>query len=648
MRKQLTARRGERRVCLMFVHAPEGLGRFSLASEFFHEDPAAFDGYCVEVTAREVDGEPVPLGEMLGQALRGLGLADTEQPSSDAARAETYQRVSAGRRFLLVVKDAITADQVKPLIPALAPEAAVVVTTRSVLRGLYALDFLDIPLGKLPDTDSRALLAFGLGATASKIDEATVRELAALCDGYPLLIRIVAAHLVGRPRAARRFLTEVRDSETALLDMDLMQRLARFLDFTYDGLLQELRRAYRLAALIPGPDFTAAAAAVAFDTDPDHAERVLDDLVDANLLTYEEPGRYSFHSVIRADALRRAHTTDGADECAAVTGRLVTWYLDEAVPRDAALADRWRVGPVFEAYTASGTQPPPREDAIAWFEAEWRGVVACVGVAHKAGLHPVAWQLCVAVFKFLHSHGHHDAWLESHRAGLESAQQCQDIAAIMQLSSQRGAAFLAIGDLDAAHADFETSREAALRTGHMLGLQSACEWLGKVAAARRATRKALAFYDDSERVIDQAGEAIPTRQQARMRALLGLQRGRARLLDGDGTAAAAAATVAVEYFDRHSSERENLAKCLLVLASAARLTGTVDEAATLFGRAAGLFAADNLRRPQAAALVDLGDALAPTDPTAARDAFQRANALYTVLGDPAADQVQARLDDLDS
>lgn len=199
MRKQLTARRGERRVCLMFVHAPEGLGRFSLASEFFHEDPAAFDGYCVEVTAREVDGEPVPLGEMLGQALRGLGLADTEQPSSDAARAETYQRLSAGRRFLLVIKDAIAADQVKPLVPALAPEAAVVVTTRSVLRELYALDFLDIPLGKLPDTDSHALLAFGLGATGSEIDEATVREMAALCDGYPLLIRIVAAHIVGRP-----------------------------------------------------------------------------------------------------------------------------------------------------------------------------------------------------------------------------------------------------------------------------------------------------------------------------------------------------------------------------------------------------------------------------------------------------------------
>jgi hypothetical protein len=53
----------------MFVHGPEGMGRASLISEFYHEDWDAFGRVYIEVAARQADGTMVPPGEMLGQAI---------------------------------------------------------------------------------------------------------------------------------------------------------------------------------------------------------------------------------------------------------------------------------------------------------------------------------------------------------------------------------------------------------------------------------------------------------------------------------------------------------------------------------------------------------------------------------------------------
>lgn len=647
MRRSLVARRAERRVCLIFVHGPEGLGRFSVVSEFFHEDREAFGGVYIEVTARRPDGSLVPQGEMLGQALRGLGVPDADQPDSDTARADAFQRLSAGRRFLLVVKDAAGAEQVANLIPAAAPDAAVVVTTRAVVRELFSLEFIDIALQKLPQDESRQLLAHGVGTGVDKIDAGTLRELADLCDGFPLLLRILAAQLNGRPRAAARFLTELRGSMTALLVMDHSQRMTKFLDLTYTSLLRELQGAYRWLSLLPGPGFGLDAAAVALDTTVDVAERLLDDLVDANLLIFEDPGRYSFHSIVRADARRRNDEEDDADLRSAATARIVSWYLTEAIPRDGALSDRWRVGPAFAEFEASGRVTPSLSEANTWLDAEWPALVACVGAAQSVKLHETAWQVCVAAFKYLHKHGHYDAWLDSHRLGLASAEIAGNVLGVMLVSSQRGAAYLAIGDCVNARRDFVSSRDAAIRAGHALGEQSAYEWLGKVAAAENDIDTALDWYDQSESVITRAGDAISDLQKARMRGLLRLQRARALLKRDAWHDAAVAVAGALQYFDERSREVENRAKCLLVLGKAENGIGHAAEAARWFEGAADLFAHDNLARAEADARFSLGEVLAAIDrQTEAVEAYRRSLELFVRLGDSSADTVCARLDAL--
>lgn len=643
MRRLLVTRRAEERACLLFVHGPEGMGRASLASEFFHEDPSAFDSY-IEVVARQPDGRLVQQGEMLGQALRGLGLADTDQAGSDAARSDAFQRLSTGKRFLMVVKDVASAEQVTRLIPAAAPDAAVVVTTRTMLRELLHHDFADIPLGKLPQAESRQLLAMCLDGTADKIAVKTLHELADLCDGFPLLIRILAAQLARRPRTAARFVGDLRTSATALLSMDYSQRMTRFLDLAYEFLVRDLQVAYRRLALLPGPSFSAGAAAIALDTEVTNVERLLDDLVDTNLLVFdEESDRYSFYRIVRADARRRARLVDGAETCRSAISRVTAWYLDQAVPRDAALAKRWRVGPVFERHAVTRAQPVGRADAARWFDAEWPSLADCVGMAHEEGLHDIAWQTCVVLFKYLHLHGHYDSWLDTHRLGVLSAEASGDIAGIMQVTSQRGAAHLAVGDRESARADFVVSLEAAARIGHVLGEQSAQEWLGKVAAEAGDVDSAVAYYDESEAVIRHAREAIDAEQQERMRALLSLHRARLSLFRNAWEKAAVTAADALRYFES-GDESDNEAKCLLVLGKAAYALGETAEAVRRFEGAADLFGRDNARRAQADALRWLGDALVAAGRAhEAALAYRRAQEIFVSLGDSAADLVADRL-----
>jgi tetratricopeptide (TPR) repeat protein len=647
MRRLLAERRAQRRTCLLFVHGPEGIGRTSLVSEFFHEDPSTFDGTCVEVAARQPDGRLVPQGELLGQLLRGLGMADTEQPSSDAARLDAFQRLSAGRRFLIVIRDAASAEQVRNLIPAAAPDAAVVVTTRTMQRDLLTQDFVDVPLSKLPRAESRELLVHCMGPGAAQVSSATIDELADLCDGFPLLIRILGAQLVRRSHAAERYLRDLRVSGSALLTMDHSQRMAGFLNVTYDFLVRDLQVAYRRLSLLPGPGFNVDAAAVALELDVSRAERLLDDLVDTNLLLLDEgTGRYSFYRIVRADAQRRALEVDGPEVVRSTTELITMWYLREAVPRDAALANRWRVGAEFDRYAATNPEPVSRVAATLWFDAEWTSLVACVRAAQDQRLHAVAWQLCVVVFKYLHLHGHVDAWLDSHQLGVASAQTCGDQLGVMQLTSQLGAAYLAVGDIERARADFEASLRAAVRSGHRLGEQSAWEWLGKTAAAAGDADTAFRCYDESQAVIEQSGAAIPAEQQARMQALLGLQRARARLIRGEGERAETEAAAALEYFTS-TNELDNQAKCLMVMGEAASGGHDFAKAAHGYEHAAALFAADGTRRAQASALSKLGDARdAAGDYPGAVEALGTSRELYIVLGDATADVVGARLSDL--
>ncbi|WP_405059618.1 NB-ARC domain-containing protein [Kribbella sp. NBC_01505] len=636
--------------CRFYIHGIEQSGRWSLASQFFHENVEDFKRNYVEVLARQADGLPVPVGDMLAQALIGLGAQERELPTSDHARAHELQRRSVAQTYLMVIRDVVSAEQVRLLVPT-SPGVTVVVTARANLWDLQATyDFRPVPLDELPPDAALQLMAERLGEAVTTVEPDILQKLVALCEGHPLVIRRLAARLSAHPDLAQRIVGDAENSSVGVLELDESKWLA---DHVYDALDDELRRAYRLLVLIPGPDFGAGAAAVVLDADERLAAKLIDKLVDGNMLRTAGSGRYAYFRLLRSDAASRI---EDRDDRAAVVTRVTEWYLSELDPRDGALANRWRVGATSESVPVS----VDRGEALAWFRAEQASVLACVASAADNGQHEVAVRLCLGLYKYAHHQGRLDLWLDCLQAGLRSAELTGNTAAIMQLESHRGAAHLAKEEFEAARASFLQSLKCAREIGHAMGEQSALEWLGKVATAEAkvamaeenfevATTKideAFRYYDDSEKVVQLAGEMMPADQPPRMIALLGLQRARTAAIVPDHVASARWAGGALSFFDL-STEVENRAKCLMVLGAATSNLPAGDDPVECFEKAAGLFAEDGLRRGEAEARFHLGLGLSGRGQADdALVAYQRAHELYTELGAAEADEVLRAIESL--
>jgi len=136
---------------------------------------------------------PVDPGEVLGRFLRALGTAADRVPDAPEERAGLYRTLLRGRRVLVVLDDAASAEQVRPLLPG-APSCCVLVTSRAPLRDLVArYGARRLELGPLPPQDAVDLacrLSGGaLGADALRLTEA--------CGRMPLDIRMAVAHRSG-------------------------------------------------------------------------------------------------------------------------------------------------------------------------------------------------------------------------------------------------------------------------------------------------------------------------------------------------------------------------------------------------------------------------------------------------------------------
>ncbi|MCX4456946.1 hypothetical protein OG585_30710 [Streptomyces sp. NBC_01340] len=101
---------------------------------------------------------------MLELLLRSLGLAASEIPANHEARGRSYRILPAGRRLLVLLDNAASAEQVRPLLPG-SPSCCVVVTSRNRLGDLVVRDGAHtLPLDLLRSAEAHALLSEVLGA----------------------------------------------------------------------------------------------------------------------------------------------------------------------------------------------------------------------------------------------------------------------------------------------------------------------------------------------------------------------------------------------------------------------------------------------------------------------------------------------------
>ncbi|GLZ30962.1 SARP family transcriptional regulator [Lentzea sp. NBRC 105346] len=347
-----------------------GVGKTAFAIRAGHRLAASFPDGQLFVDLRGADRRPRSAEEVLSRFLLDLGVSGVDVPGHAEERSSMFRDRLAGRRVLIILDNAASEEQVRPLLPG-HPGCCVVITSRSRLTGLDTSR--RIRLHALDPADSARLLAKLAGGEC-----AAAERITALCGGLPLALRIVGTKLRSLPHLTADALALRLENEQHRLD-ELVggdREVRSSFVLSYAGLPEAEQRAFRLLALLPGTSFPAWAAAAALGLDVRTAERLLERLVEANLLECGTGAtgrlRYHFHDLLRLFAEEKAEQDSEAPERHLSERRVLDAYLH--VARHADLRLEFGGLPSFEAPPLDLGRPGLVDDLVAnapaWFDEE--------------------------------------------------------------------------------------------------------------------------------------------------------------------------------------------------------------------------------------------------------------------------------------
>ncbi|MEV1005752.1 tetratricopeptide repeat protein [Streptomyces sp. NPDC049881] len=421
-------------ISLCVVAGTPGAGKTALALRWAHRVKQRFPDGQLYADLRGYDPqEPVSPAEALRGFLLGLGVPATAVPADLETAAALYRSVLADRRVLVLLDNAATVSQVRPLLPG-GSATLVLVTSRERLSGLAVRDGARrITLRTLPEEEAIALLRTVTAGHRHGDRAEALAELARLCACLPLALRIAAERAVTHPHTAiGELVADLRD-ESALWDTlstgdDAEADAVRTVfAWSYRALPPQAARLFRLLGLHAGPDFDLGAAAALAGTTERRARQTLDVLVGAHLLEQRTPRRYAFHDLLRAYATGLARQEEDAPEHPAALLRLLDWYLHTALAAREVLSPGRE--PIRHAPVADGVAPlsfTAYDDAVDWAEQEQGNFPPTVRTAERTGAYEHARLLAEALYHAQAPSAPAAAWAPVGAIGLACARRLGD------------------------------------------------------------------------------------------------------------------------------------------------------------------------------------------------------------------------------
>jgi len=490
-----------------------GVGKTALALRLAAELKPSYPEAQLFLNLRGGGTTPLSPADAMTQVIRAF-MPDLRLPSSEDELAGVYRSILENRRALLVLDDAVGAEQVLRLIPPSGNFLLVTSRSHFALPGLFALN-----LETLNDADARALLlrlAPRIGSQADKI--------AALLGRLPLALRLAAATLAERPDlAVEEYVKRLTSSSSRLQLVEASLNLSfELLSFATQGLWNQL-------SVFPA-DFDLAAAAAVWECAPEHARETLGELLKASLLSWSA-GRYRLHDLLQLSAESRltpeervAAERRHARHFLTVLQETDTLYREggEALARGLALFDReWeniQVGQAWAADLAASDDEgaflcseyprmgalfldlrlQPRE-RIRWLEsaltaAEKRGDLPAQG--HHLG---ILGNVHLGLGDARTAIGLYERWVEL-------ARRSQDRQAEGQAAGNLGSAHLALGEPRLAISLFEQSLDIAREVQDRRSEGIACGNLANAHAALGDTERAITLYEQRLAIAREVGD----------------------------------------------------------------------------------------------------------------------------------------------
>jgi tetratricopeptide (TPR) repeat protein len=608
-----------------------GVGKTWLALAWAHRNLGRFpDGQLfVDLRGFSPAGEPVAPVEAVRGFLAALGVEPGGLPSELGALAALYRSLVAGRRMLVVLDNAATAEQVVPLLPGSAT-CTVLVTGRAVLSSLIDRHGAHhLPLDVPGRDEARAVLVARLdGDRRVDVEPEAVDELVGLCGHHPLALAIMARLAATRLRVPLAELAaELRELGLEVLDhhTDPAVSLPAVLSWSLHRFTAEQRMMFALLGITPGPDIDLSAAAALTGLPEARARQVLLVLQQASLLDEHPYGRYRMHDLVRACAAATARADLSASSRRAALDRVVDFYRYTAHAVERLLYPHRPLIRLDEP--ASDVRPRSLSGlaaALAWMDTHHHHLLAAQRTAAEHERHDVVWHVAWTLHTFHQRRGHRNDELTVWQAGLDAARHLSDPAPRTRAHRRLGRALAEAGQ----HHD----PTQMAHTHHYLA--RAWELRGDDRRALEHARQALDLFRDLDHPVWEAEALNATGWYA---ACL-----------GDHDAAREHCQAALALFQRHPHP-DGQANTLDSLGLIAYRTGHHDEAVHYYEQALALFHSLGNTAVAIDTLDRLGQPHAALGRHAqARAVWQEALELYRQQGRSTdIERVQRQLDSLD-
>ncbi|MGX7828962.1 NB-ARC domain-containing protein [Actinokineospora sp. 24-640] len=629
------------------VDGAGGVGKTTLAVWWAHRVQGRFPGGTLFVNLRGYGpSEPLSPGVVLTDFLMALGVAEGRVPGEVQAQSALFRSVVAARRVLVVLDNAGSADQVRSLLPGSVGSLALV-TSRWALSELVALDAARrVTVDVFELDDAVRLMTEVVGEARVEADPEGVRELVSVCARLPLAVRVAATRVASRPfLSVADVVEEIRGEQRGLIGVDgAWQGLGgvrSVFDWSYLRLDPDHARVFRLLGLHPLPEFSthAVAALAALEVGP--TVRICEGLAEHHLVEPVARHRFRMHDLLHDYAAHRADLDETPRAREEAVARLLGWY--------AAMAD----AADHLVYPVSARLPVDlpvvrapvwdREGALGWLRSERAALSAVQRMAADHDMHAVV--IALAVSSRHLGLGPRAWWREELRAksrGVEAARLSGDGAAEAFLRILRGHSHRGSGEDVAAEADFRSVVESAERSGDRVLRRRALAGLGFLREAQgrhdEAAEYYLAMWEATRQEGNTSAEAIALGNLC----LVNVARGRFE--------------EALDYAQRAWQLRSDTGDPLIIayaeddLALARQGLGEHDTAIGLWERVVDVYARHGGAESYlATALEAMAASLVATgrDERAVHD-LRRAAGILTDLGDPRAELVLRRAEDLAS
>ncbi|NBH10901.1 AfsR/SARP family transcriptional regulator [Amycolatopsis sp. SID8362] len=279
-------------VPVLGIEGLAAIGKTTLAVHAAHEVSQSYPDGRLFV---DLSASPDPLAELL----RAIGVPPPPSPSE---RAALWRARTTGLKLLVVLDDARTEEEIRPLIPGPAGPA-LIITARRRLYGLPHAHWTK--LGGLTPSDSLALLERLIGRDRVTQDPQASQALAERTAGFPQVIQAVGARLSARPAwTLAEALTRLgRPAPGAPVTPPECWAIEKPYESALAQLTPAQSRAFSLLAS-PTP-LSVATAATTLDLPLPDAAVLLESLVDAHLLQPSGTDRYRYEEPLLMFALGR-------------------------------------------------------------------------------------------------------------------------------------------------------------------------------------------------------------------------------------------------------------------------------------------------------------------------------------------------------